>query len=147
MGRVIKFPTERRPATIEEWAQRLAGQGYKAVGVAENLKILYVNETLASILGYNPKSMVGKHLLDYVASHHHNLYKEPSVAYEYMRQVDAIKSDGSIVKVDIIGRTLCREKNITMSLIRRTRVVSNDAYNSAPATARVPRRAEVMAED
>jgi PAS domain S-box-containing protein len=109
---VVRDVTERRKAEealreSEERFSRLSAASFEGIGISQQGKIIDANDQLARMLGYEPGELIGRSILDCVATQSRDLVKENvQIGFQGPYEHLARRKDESVFPVDIRARTI-----------------------------------------
>lgn len=94
----------------EERFRLLSEAAFEGIGICERGKVVDVSTSLAEMLGYQPKEMIGKDVADFVAPEFRSLLASHIGDEPFEHNV--LRKDGSIFPVESRGRTMSFEGKI-----------------------------------
>ncbi|MBF0566094.1 MAG: PAS domain S-box protein [Nitrospirae bacterium] len=99
---------------------RLLEASFEGVTITEEHRIIDVNNQCAKMFGYEPGEMPGMSMFDYVVPQYRETFiKNISDGYEKPFEVDCLKKDGTVIRVEICGKKMKYEdRRIIMSALR-----------------------------
>lgn len=150
--------TERRAAETavresEERFRRLADATTEGIAVSEHGRILYSNQVMATLYGYEPQELAGKPILDLVAPESRDLVaqhlqtgtekpyegvalRKDGSTFPYEVRAKSIPYDGRQVRVAAI-RDLTPVKQLSASLERQVRMEKKKTLEAFQANVRI----------
>lgn len=102
--------TERKKS--EEKFKTLANATWEGLFIHKDGIIIYANDTIANLLGYDSHELIGVNMLKFIASESIekaiNSIKQTSKSFEDILyiEINAIKKDGTIFTVEALGRSI-----------------------------------------
>jgi PAS domain S-box-containing protein len=91
----------------EERFRRLTEATFEGIGIADEGKVIEVNEQFVRMLGYEPAEMIGMSVMDLVAPESRDLVlKNITSGFEGPYEHLALRKDGSTFPVEVHARTL-----------------------------------------
>ncbi|MBF0467027.1 MAG: PAS domain S-box protein [Nitrospirae bacterium] len=93
---------------------------FEGVSIAENGRIIDCNKRLAEMYGYDPGEILGMLVLDTVTPQYREIImKNVSEGYDKPYELDCLKKDGTVINVEVCGKSLEHEgRKIRMAAIR-----------------------------
>jgi PAS domain S-box-containing protein len=105
----VRDITERKQAEralreSEERFRRLSEATFEGIVIHDQAAILEVNTTLASMLGYTPAEMIGKHFTHFTAADfHEHILQNVRTEYQGIYEAVALHKDGTEIPVELHG--------------------------------------------
>jgi PAS domain S-box-containing protein len=105
----VRDITERKQAEralreSEERFRRLSEATFEGIVIHDQDAILEVNTTLASMLGYTPAEMIGKHFTRFTAAdYHERILQNVRSEYQGIYEAVALHKDGTAIPVELHG--------------------------------------------
>jgi PAS domain S-box-containing protein len=94
--------TEKALRESEERFSTIAAATFEGIGISEQAKIIDANDQLEKMLGYEPRELIGKSVLDFVAPESRDLViANMRAGYEGPYEHLAVRKDGSVFPVEI----------------------------------------------
>ncbi|MBI2849911.1 MAG: PAS domain S-box protein [Chloroflexi bacterium] len=102
----------------EERFRRLSEASFEGIVISQQGKILDINQTLATMLGYDPPEIIGRDVLDFVAEESRDLVKQ-NVAAGYEQPYVSLRKDGSTFLSEANGKmALHNGRSIRITAVR-----------------------------
>ncbi len=112
---ITLYVRKRRSALILKKSELrfrlLTEAAFEGIVIHDKGIILDLNESLARMLGYTREEIIGHTLLDYISPPYHDIMKshlESVIDKSY--EIVAIKSDGTFIHIEIVGKQIPYEK-------------------------------------
>jgi len=120
-----RFNAEREEAEgvrrdSEEQLRRLSEATFEGIGIIDEGRVIEANFQLAQMLGYEPADIIGMNVMDLVAPESHDLVlQEQASGVQVPYEHRALRKDGSIVPVEVWGRSLpYKGRNVRVTVVR-----------------------------